>query len=57
MINLLMRFYDTDSGEIRISGEPIKDCTRDSMRSMYGMVLQETWLKTGTIREPLLRQA
>ena len=53
MINLLMRFYDTDSGEIRISGEPIKDCTRDSMRSMYGMVLQETWLKTGTIRENL----
>mgnify|MGYP002750227936 CR=1 FL=1 len=48
-----MRFYDTDSGEIRISGEPIKDCTRDSMRSMYGMVLQETWLKTGTIRENL----
>ncbi|WP_295211350.1 ABC transporter ATP-binding protein [Ruminococcus sp.] len=53
MINLLMRFYDTDSGEIRISGEPIKKCTRDSMRSMYGMVLQETWLKTGTIRENL----
>lgn len=53
MINLLMRFYDTDSGEIRISGEPIKECTRDSMRSMYGMVLQETWLKTGTIRENL----
>ena len=51
MINLLMRFYDTDSGEIRISGEPIKDCTRDSMRSMYGMVLQETWLKAGTIAE------
>lgn len=53
MINLLMRFYDTDSGEIRINGEPIKKCTRDSMRSMYGMVLQETWLKTGTIRENL----
>lgn len=51
MINLLMRFYDADSGEIKISGTPIKDCTRGSMRSMYGMVLQETWLKTGTIRE------
>ncbi|WP_294590005.1 ABC transporter ATP-binding protein [uncultured Ruminococcus sp.] len=53
MINLLMRFYDTDSGEIRISGKPVKNCTRASMRSMYGMVLQETWLKTGTIRENL----
>ncbi|MBP3798277.1 MAG: ABC transporter ATP-binding protein [Ruminococcus sp.] len=51
MINLLMRFYDTDSGEIRVSGTPIKDCTRSSMRSMYGMVLQETWLKTATIRD------
>ncbi|MBR1864670.1 MAG: ABC transporter ATP-binding protein [Ruminococcus sp.] len=51
MINLLMRFYDTDRGEIRISGCPVKDCTRDSMRSMYGMVLQETWLKTATIRD------
>lgn len=51
MINLLMRFYDTDSGEIRISGTPVKECTRSSMRSMYGMVLQETWLKTATIRD------
>lgn len=51
MINLLMRFYDTDSGEIRVSGTSIKDCTRSSMRSMYGMVLQETWLKTATIRD------
>ncbi|MCR5541278.1 MAG: ABC transporter ATP-binding protein/permease [Ruminococcus sp.] len=51
MINLLMRFYDADSGSIKISGKPIKDCTRDSMRSMYGMVLQETWLKTATIRD------
>lgn len=50
-INLLMRFYDVDNGDIVISGVPIKDCTRDSMRSMYGMVLQETWLKTGTIAE------
>lgn len=51
MINLLMRFYDADSGEIKVSGTPIRDCTRRSLRSMYGMVLQETWLKTGTIRE------
>ncbi|MBO4867860.1 MAG: ABC transporter ATP-binding protein [Ruminococcus sp.] len=51
MINLLMRFYDADSGSIKISGKPIKNCTRDSMRSMYGMVLQETWLKTATIRD------
>ncbi|WP_294488348.1 ABC transporter ATP-binding protein, partial [uncultured Ruminococcus sp.] len=51
MINLLMRFYDADSGKISISGRPIKDCTRNSMRSMYGMVLQETWLKTATIRD------
>lgn len=51
MINLLMRFYDVDSGSIRVSGENIKDITRTSLRSGYGMVLQETWLKTGTIRE------
>ncbi|MGN0622826.1 MAG: ABC transporter ATP-binding protein, partial [Oscillospiraceae bacterium] len=50
-INLLMRFYDVTGGEIILSGVPIKDCTRDSMRSMYGMVLQETWLKTGTVKE------
>ena len=51
IINLLMRFYDVNSGEIVMSGVPIKECTRNSMRSMYGMVLQETWLKTGTIKE------
>ncbi len=51
MINLLMRFYDADSGSINISGKSIKGCTRDSMRSMYGMVLQETWLKTASIRD------
>lgn len=51
LINLLMRFYDTDSGEIRISNKPVKDITRDSLRSAYGMVLQDTWLKSGTIRE------
>lgn len=50
-INLLMRFYDVTGGEIVLSGIPVKDCTRNSMRSMYGMVLQETWLKTGTIRD------
>jgi ATP-binding cassette subfamily B protein len=51
VINLLMRFYDPNSGEIRVSGTNTADCTRDSLRSSYGMVLQETWLKTGTIRE------
>lgn len=51
MINLLMRFYDTDSGEIIVSHYPIKEVTRESLRSSYGMVLQETWLKHGTIRE------
>lgn len=50
-INLLMRFYDVTGGEISVSGVPIKDCTRSSLRSSYGMVLQETWLKTGTISE------
>ncbi len=45
MINLLMRFYDTDSGEIDVSGHPIMEITRDSLRASYGMVLQETWLK------------
>ncbi len=51
IINLLMRFYDVDSGEIIVSGHPIKEVKRDSLRSMYGMVLQDTWLKTGTIAE------
>lgn len=51
IINLLMRFYDVNSGEISVSGNPIKNVTRNSLRSMYGMVLQETWLKTGTIFE------
>ena len=51
IINLLMRFYDVNSGEIRVSGHPIKSITRDSLRSMYGMVLQETWLKSGTVFE------
>ncbi len=51
VINLLMRFYDPDSGEIRISGEPVLGLTRQSMRKQWGMVLQETWLKTATVRE------
>lgn len=50
-INLLMRFYEVDGGRIDLSGYAINECTRDSVRSMYGMVLQDTWLKTGTIRE------
>lgn len=51
LINLLMRFYDVNSGEIRVEGENINDLTRHSLRSSYGMVLQETWLKSGTIRD------
>lgn len=54
LINLLMRFYDTDSGTISVDGEPIKGVTRKSLRSSYGMVLQETWLKSGTIRDNLI---
>ena len=51
MVKLLMRFYDVNSGEIRVSGTPIDEMTRKSLRSNYGMVLQETWLRSGTIRE------
>ncbi len=51
VINLLMRFYDVDSGKINVSGHDIRDLTRGSLRGSYGMVLQETWLKSGTIRE------
>ncbi len=51
LINLLMRFYDVDSGEIKVSGKNIKNVTRNSLRKNYGMVLQETWLKSGTIKE------
>ena len=51
LINLLMRFYDVDSGEIAVEGENINEVTRKSLRESYGMVLQETWLKKGTIRE------
>ncbi len=51
VINLLMRFYDVDSGEIRVDGTEIRDMTRKSLRGSYGMVLQDTWLRNGTIRE------
>ena len=51
LINLLMRFYDVDTGAISVDGTDIRDMTRDSLRENYGMVLQETWLKSGTIRE------
>lgn len=51
IINLLMRFYDVNSGEIRVSGNDIRNVTRKSLRGSYGMVLQETWLKAGTIRD------
>ena len=51
LINLLMRFYDVNSGKISVSGNDITEITRDSLRSNYGMVLQETWLFKGTIRD------
>ena len=51
LINLLMRFYDMDAGSISVEGEDVRQITRRSLRSSYGMVLQETWLKAGTIRE------
>lgn len=50
-INLLMRFYDVNKGTISIDGNPISDVTRHSLRSSYGMVLQDTWIKNGTVRE------
>ena len=51
MINLLMRFYDVDSGKILVDGKEIREITRKSLRENYGMVLQDTWLRNGTIRE------
>ena len=51
IINLLMRFYDVDAGAIRVEGNDIRSVTRESLRTSYGMVLQETWLKSGTIRD------
>lgn len=54
LINLLMRFYDVNSGNICISGVPMKSLTRKSLRDNYGMVLQETWLRSGTIRDNIV---
>ena len=54
VINLLMRFYDVNSGSIRIDGVDIRDMTRKSLRDSFGMVLQETWLHAGTIRENIV---
>lgn len=51
LINLLMRFYDVDAGAIRVEGEDIRNVTRSSLRESYGMVLQETWLRAGTVKE------
>lgn len=54
IINLLMRFYDVDQGSIQVEGEDIRDITRKSLRASYGMVLQDTWLKKGTIRDNII---
>lgn len=54
LINLLMRFYDVNSGSIKVEGIDIREMTRKSLRSSYGMVLQETWLKKGTIKENIM---
>ena len=51
VINLLMRFYDVDAGSIKVTGHDTRMITRDSLRANFGMVLQETWLKSGTIRD------
>ena len=51
LINLLMRFYDVNDGQIILSGQSIMDVTRESLRQSFGMVLQDTWLKTGTVRD------
>ena len=54
LINLLMRFYDVDAGSVRVDDVDVRDMTRKSLRAGYGMVLQDTWLKTGTIRDNIL---
>ncbi|ESL01873.1 ABC transporter, ATP-binding protein [Catonella morbi ATCC 51271] len=54
IINLLMRFYDVDSGSIKVENTDIRELTRHSLRKSYGMVLQETWLRNGTIRENIV---
>ena len=51
MVKLLMRFYDVNSGAIRVDGVDIRDMTRHQLRDLFGMVLQDTWLYNGTIRE------
>lgn len=51
VINLLMRFYDVTGGAVKVDGHDVRDVTRDSLRASYGMVLQDTWLKSGTVRE------
>ncbi len=51
LINLFMRFYETDGGSITVDGRSIRDITRESLRASFGMVLQDTWLKSGTVRE------
>ena len=53
LINLLMRFYDVNNGQVCVEGKDVRDITRKSLRESYGMVLQETWLKNGTVRENL----
>ena len=53
LINLLMRFYDVDDGAVKVDGEDVRTVTRNSLRTQHGMVLQETWLKNGTVRENL----
>lgn len=54
LINLLMRFYDVDGGSIQVEGTDIRTLTRNSLRAAYGMVLQDTWLRSGTVKENLL---
>lgn len=54
LINLLMRFYDVNSGDICVDGHSIYHMTRESLRKQYGMVLQETWLRNGTVRENII---
>ena len=51
LINLLLRFYDVDGGSITVDGTDIRDITRRSLREHFGMVLQDTWIKNGTVRE------
>ena len=54
MVNLLMRFYDLDGGDIRIDGISTKDMSREEVHGLFGMVLQDTWMFEGTVRENLV---